>query len=178
MKVENVLAEKKAKVCRLWFDGIAATYPEDTEKFFKQQKDTFANPVGTTLEDALPPLVDRLISGEPSPEASEALDSIIRVRAVQNFTPSGATAFVLLLKPILRKILKKHIAKAPRLQDNLVQLEGRVDDMLLTAFDIFMDCRQQIYELKVTTERNKIYSAFSRAGLVYEIPDSGPEIIR
>jgi hypothetical protein len=138
MKLENVLAEKKTKICRLWFDEIIATYPKDSVPFLKGQKDSFANPVGTTLEDALPALVDRLLSGQPSSQAAEALDAIIRVRAVQNFTPAAATAFVLLLKPIIRKLLKKKIAKAPELFEELLQLEGRVDDILLTAFDNFI----------------------------------------
>jgi hypothetical protein len=33
-------------------------------------------------------------------------------------------------------------------------------------------CREQIYMLKVTTEKDKIYKAFQRAGLIVDDPAS------
>jgi hypothetical protein len=53
--------------------------------------------------------------------------------------------------------------------EELARFDQRVDDLLLLAFDIYLQCREKIYELKVSTERDKIYSAFSRAGLIADV---------
>ena len=42
----------------------------------------------------------------------------------------------------------------------------------MTAFDLFVRCREKIYSMKATEEQSKIYKAFARAGLVRENPDT------
>ncbi len=174
MKLEKRLEKNKTGILKKWFDRLASTYPQDTAKFLKDQKDSFANPVGTTFQDCLEPIFEWLLGKGDTSSLLAALDPIIRVRAVQNFTPSRATAFVLLLKPIIRDIADSSGAQPAA---ELQEMEDRVDELLLRAFDKFIECREKIYELKVSTERNKIYSAFSRAGLIHDLPDNGPELI-
>jgi len=173
MKLEKRLVKHRTGILKKWFDRLVETYPQDTAMFLKEQKDSFANPAGTTFQESLGPLFDWLLGKGDKQTVLVALDPIIRIRAIQDFTPARATAFVLLLKPIIRDIAAK--SESPV---ELQEMEDRVDEMLLMAFDKFIECREKIYELKVSTERNKIYSAFSRAGLVYNIPENGPEIIR
>jgi hypothetical protein len=47
--------------------------------------------------------------------------------------------------------------------------------MALAGFDIYVKCREQIYKLKVTTEKDKIYKAFRRAGLIVDDPETKPD---
>ena len=104
---------------------------------------------------------------------ASSLDTIIRIRAVQNFSPSDALAFMVGLKKILRKKFKKELKHSVQLIE-LTQLEDRIDQVSLMAFDIYMQCREKIYELKVSTEREKIYKAFARAGLITEAFEEEP----
>jgi hypothetical protein len=168
MRLEKRIAKQKKQILANWFDVLTGTYPPDTAQFLKANPDTFTNPVAGTARRSLEALLDAVVTDE-TPEAFTAiLDPLIRIRAVQTmFTPSQATAFVLDLKPIIRK----HIAiKAddPQGQRDLQVLEKRIDRLLLIAFDIFVRCREKIYHLKATEEQSKIYRAFARAGLVRE----------
>jgi hypothetical protein len=52
--------------------------------------------------------------------------------------------------------------------------ESKVDSLSLIAFDKFMECREKIYQLRATEEKNRFYRAFERAGLVTELPEDGP----
>jgi len=92
---------------------------------------------------------------------------------VQNFTPSQAVGFVYLLKPIVRKYFGKNQKKLKL--DELLELESKIDGMALIGFDVFMACREQIYSMKSNTERNTIYKAFARAGLIKEVPADEPD---
>jgi len=171
MGLADVLANKQRDIVKKWFDLVTATYPPDTSQFLKANPDQFANPVGNSLRTGLKGLVAQLC-GAMSPEAIRAhLDPIIRIRAVQKFAPAEATGFVLFLKPILRKALKSELKDTARYRE-LLDIEDRVDKIHLTAFDIFMQCREKIYDLKANVERSTVYSAFRRAGLVDDEPDA------
>ncbi len=100
------------------------------------------------------------------------LDPIIRIRAVQDFTASQATAFVLKLKQILRQCLSDELQDASQLKE-LLAFESKIDQLSLVAFDVYMECRQKIYEIMANETRNQTFRAFKRAGLIVE-PDRRP----
>jgi hypothetical protein len=70
--------------------------------------------------------------------------------------------------------LKKEIKKIN--PEELVSIDTRIDSLALIGFDIFMQCREKIYDLKTNTERSKIYTAFARAGLIKEIAADEPDL--
>ena len=175
MGLEKVLAKKRNAIVGDWFDMVAKTYAPDTGQFLKRNKDPFSNPVGGYLTKGLAGLFDQLLTGMDSEAVRSLLDPIVRVRAVQNFTPSQATAFVLVIKKIVRTHLKSELKKG-RVTDDLLDFEAQVDAMSLFAFDIYMECREKIYELKANEEKDKIYKAFKRAGLIEDEPVKDPAL--
>jgi hypothetical protein len=95
------------------------------------------------------------------------LDPIIRIRAVQNFSPSQATAFILSLKKALRTNLTKELRDIRNLK-GLFELESKIDQLSLMAFDIYMQCREKIYQLSANEMKNRTLRAFEKAGLISE----------
>ena len=176
MQLEEFLAQRKSDIVNLWFESVLNTYAPDTAAFYKGHKDPFANPVGSTIRRALTGLLDHLIEGQNRPETKTLLDSLIRIRAIQDFSASQATSFVLDLKQIIGDQFQEQLRDPERLRQ-WVRFESRIDAMSLMAFDVYMGCREQIYEMNANVEKNKIYKAFSRAGLVEEIPDDKPDLI-
>jgi len=175
MDFKRLLEKNKSDVAKKWFNSVIHTYPLDTAQFLKAQSDCFSNPVGTTLLEGLNSLLDELLAEPDENRMRGYLDSIIRIRAIQNFTPSQALSFILSLKNIIRETLKKQIEKEND-SKAILQFETEIDNLLLLAFDIYMECREKIYTLKANTEQNKIFRAFKRAGLICEIPDESPDI--
>jgi hypothetical protein len=175
MRLERRIAKYKTQITNDWFDILAGTYPPDTTRFLKTNKDTFTNPVGGASRRALEGLVEALLD-DAEPEAlSRHLDGLIRIRAVQTmFTPSQATAFILDLKNVIRRALRSDLGD-PDMQSQLHIFEKRIDRLLLVAFDVFVRCREKIYSMKATEEQSKIYRAFARAGLVRVNPDDEPD---
>lgn len=168
MLIENLLEERKTAIIKEWFDIAINTYSADTSRFIKKQKDPFANPVGSTISRGLAAVFEVLLQAMDREAIISVLDPIIRIRAVQNFSPSQAIGFILTLKKIVRENLKKELSKK-QIENELLLFESKIDELSLIAFDIYVECREKIYQLKVNTERNKIYRAFERAGLITEV---------
>ena len=176
MKFGELLLEKEPYIVKQWFETLIATYPSETAKFFCNLKDDFANPVGSTSFKCVKDLFAGLIREKDHETLRSCLDPVIRIRTVQTiFTPSQATGFILDLKKIVRKSLKKEL-KNNSFKKEIEQFDSKVDSLALIAFDLFVKCKEQIYQLKVDTERNKIYKAFRRAGLVSDITDNQPSL--
>ena len=147
--LRDSLSRKRSSIVRDWFERILETYPEDTSRFLKKEKDPFANPVRHTILQGIEGVYDELLKEGESPEAlNEFLDKVIRIRSVQGLSPSQALAFVFSLKGVVRQVLGKEI-RENRLHDQLLLFETRIDALALRAFDVYMGCREEIYELRV-----------------------------
>ncbi len=161
------LVQHKDALTQSWFERVANTYPPETARFLASQKDPFANPVGQTTHRSLTILVDLLGTELDHEAARNALDPIIRVRAIQSFTASQATGFIFDLKQVIRK----KCAVKPADADDMARIDGRIDQLALIAFDLYMQCREKIYDLKANETKQRTYKAFAKAGLIKEPED-------
>jgi hypothetical protein len=154
-RLEVLLAKKRAIVDE-WLARTLRSYPDHIGRFLSQERDPFRNPVGSTFKDALPLLVDAVLGGVDTARVTPALDGIVRIRAVQDFTPGQAIAFVFLLRPVIRDTLGTQGQEGPD-RDALATLESRIDALALLAFDLFMRCREHIYEIRANEARRRIF---------------------
>ena len=127
---------------------ILDTYPADGAKAFKRNADRFTNPVAYTISNEIDVLYEELIHDMDGNKLHASIDNIVRIRAVQDFSPSQAIAFVFLLKKAIREEIEADIWKN-KLSKEYMEFESRIDKLALLTFDIHMKCREKIYELKV-----------------------------
>lgn len=167
MEMIAQLALKKEAIVNKWFLRVAESYPAETARFLSSQKDPFANPVGQTTLQSLSTIIDLLTKDRDLSAARAALDPILRIRAIQSFSPAQATGFVFELKAVIRQSIP---AKEQSMAEWL-ELEGRIDQLALLAFDVYMQCREKIYELKANEMKDRTYKAFAKAGLIKEPSD-------
>jgi hypothetical protein len=168
---KNQLMAKKPAILRKWFDAVADTYPDNTATFLKKKKAQFTNPVGYTLAEGLEGLFEALLKGVITDTVSTFLDSIVRIRAIQEFTPSEAVAFVFQLKKIIRQELGNEIVQQQRLNEELAAFDSSIDDLALYSFDIYIKCREKIYELKANEARNMTFRLLQQAKLIVDNQD-------
>jgi len=149
MALEDILLKKKAAILKGWFNLIAQTHLDGGRSLLKN-KDRFTNPIGHITSSAIDVLYEELVRGMPNPEKVwTSLEEIIKVRAVQDFTPSQAIAFVFLLKKAIRAELKDEVYKDAVIFEELSRTDSRIDELASLAFDIYMNCREKIYQVKV-----------------------------
>ncbi len=173
--LKNILSDKRSGIIKKWRDVIVDTYPSESQRFIRKEKDLFANPVGNIISKDVETLYDELIKDEDDDKITLCLENIIRIRSIQDFKPSQAIGFVLQLKKLVREMLE---SKAPSngLSGELQAFENRIDDIALLAFDIYSQCRQKIYEIRVNEVKNQLGSLLKRANLTFEIPEQEPEL--
>lgn len=169
MDLEKLYADRKTAILNKWFDLTIETYPEETARFLKNKKNRFANPVGYILSQEIEPVLDGLFKGVDLETLRPFLENIIRIRAVQDLSASQALAFIFLLKQVFRDELEQEIQES-RVGRDLLALESRIDAVALLAFDIFMKCREKIYDLKANEINNRTVRLLRRAKLVVEEP--------
>jgi len=146
--LRDLLLEKGDAIVKRWTHLTLATYPPDSGRFLREEKDRFANPVGSTIAEVLQSVFGEMLA-EMQPERLRAmLDGVVRLRSVQDFSPSQAIGFIFLLKPVIREELGK-AAGEESIARELEEFESRIDRLALLAFDLFMQCREQIFELRV-----------------------------
>ncbi len=143
---------------------IFQTYPADGARFLQREKDRFANPVGSTICQSTEVLLEGLLTqgGEHGPGMAEALEAIVKIRAVQDFAPSQAVSFVFLLKDVLPEFAA---AEAPL---DLDELNARIDRLALVAFDCYMKNREQIHQIKIKEIKNRADRLFARSNAPFD----------
>jgi len=176
MKLEDILLEKRRGIQERWLSCLLNTYASDARRFFRKQTDHFANPVGTTFDTELNNLLHAFLEHADEEILRPILDRILRVRAVQDFGPSQGLSFLFSLKDIVREVAEKEILEQD-LSHEVAVLESRIDQMVLLAFEVYMGCRETLYELKADQMKNQVSGLLRRAGLISEIPawGSSPE---
>ena len=148
------LANRRDILVKKWFDGIVQTYPESTTRFLTQEKDPFRNPIGHTLKKSLSALFDGLVNPKEPVLLTPELNDIVRMRAVQDITAGQAASFPFLLKKVLREECAAEVSHYP---DEYANLEARIDEMALLAFDLYMKSREQLFEIKYNEAKRSTF---------------------
>lgn len=146
MKLFEVLKNKKKEILSIWVDRTLDSYT--SSGFFKRAADRFANPVGANIREGLGKLYDLLLNKVDQQEMAKPLDQVIRIRAVQEFTPAQAVAPILELKWVVKQVLSSD-KKTRHLLPELDSFDCDVDRAALAAFDIYVECREQLYKNRV-----------------------------
>ena len=164
MKIEELLLSEKKAIVADWFERTVQTYPKDAARFFRQNPNRFANPVGQTLRRELESIFDTLLADASPEEICKHLDEVIKVRAVQEFTPGRAMSFVFCLKQAVVAVLQSKL-KDPDLLQQWFQFESKVDQLALFGFDIYTKNKQHTYEIRVEEIKRQVAGLIRRSGM-------------
>jgi hypothetical protein len=118
----------------------------------RKDRNQFTNPVGATFSREIETLFKQLCEGVQNRECRASLDAILKIRSVQDFSPSKAVGFVFQLKKAIEETLKSEVCREQNIEAWRV-FQSRIDALALQAFDIYMDCREKICEIRVNQAR-------------------------
>jgi len=164
MPLTSHLAEKKSAILGRWLTMIYESYPPETAIFLRKEKDHFDNPVGYRISQGLEGLYGALVQEMEREQVLTCLDEIIRIRALQDFTPSRALAFIFLLKNVVREELADEIQEE-NLAREIQELDSRIDGLALMGFDVYSKCREKIYEIKANEMKGRVSFLMRKAGI-------------
>lgn len=164
MALRDLLAERRSAICERWLDAVLGEYGPETASRWRRERDRFANPIGHALSAALPELLAVVTSDRELDERTElALEEIVRIRSIQDFTPSRAVGFVYLLRGAVRDELAAELAGGAHAAD-LAALDARVEELALVAFDTYVLLRERIFRLRQEELKRSVASILRRWG--------------
>jgi hypothetical protein len=167
MNLKEHLHENRSAIVDQWFETVVGTYQEGTRGPLRRQNAPFTNPVGFNTRQGLEGLFDGLLKGMMPSETSRFLDGIVRIRAVQDFAPSEAVRFIFQMKTVVRNQLGEAL-KEQAMAEELISFEFSIDDLALFAFDLYMQCRETIYDIKAKEARSMTFRLLQKAQLITE----------
>jgi len=174
MELQDILVEKKGAIVKKWLVALVDSYPSETRGFLRKEKSQFANPVGQTYKEEVNKLFDAFV-GDQVEKMASALDGILRVRAIQDFRPSGAVGFLFQFRQIIREALQG-TGLGNGASGTLLEADEKIDQMLLMGFDVYSKRREKIFDLRVNEVKRQVARLLERANLVCEIPDVIPDL--
>jgi hypothetical protein len=165
MQLTDLLIQKKSSITAKWLQALFESYKPETVIFLKKEKDNFDNPVGARLAEGIRDLFAVLMQGQEAEQVRSCLDKIIRVRAVQSFSPAQALAFIFLLKNIIRAELAKELGSVQGLGAEVLEFESRIDGVALLGFDVYTQCREKLCEMRVTEVEKRVSAFLRKSGI-------------
>ena len=172
MTLRDLLAQRAPAERGRWLDAVLSEYGPVTAARWRSERDPFANPVGHALSTGLPALFAGVASDRgPDERALSALQEIVRIRSVQDLSPSRAIGFVLLLRRAVRQELAAELAGGAH-AEGLADLDRRIEQLALLAFDAYVAVREEMFRLRQEELKRSVSSILRRwnGGIVPDDP--------
>lgn len=125
----------QGEIVEMWMARMADSEPEQSTPLRGPEPDPFRNPVSYAIRNSLGELWKQLLGDMDADAIDSALDTVVRIRAVQDMSRNQAVGFLGQLRPILRE--------SPAAAD-LAVLGKRIDQLTLAASEKYTQCREQI----------------------------------
>lgn len=159
--IGDLLKERADTIIERWAEVVLSSYPSDAAVLFQKQQDPFANPIGDSVRKGTRGVFEAIV-GEVDPEALRShLDEIIRVRAVQEMSPSQALSFVFALRSIVREVIPE-LETDNRLHREVAGLDATIDRVALAAFDVYTECRDEVSQLRINEVKRQVAWVFEK----------------
>jgi hypothetical protein len=146
MDLAEAFRNYEDKIVNQWVDYTLSSYKSST--FFKKAPDKFSNPVGGNTRESLGRLFKLLTKNADPSEFVGPLDQIMRIRSIQEFSASEAVGPIHAVKHITRELLAKDSERKQFIAD-LYDFEFNVDLAVLAAFDLYSQCRERLYKVRI-----------------------------
>lgn len=156
--ITEILNNKKAAIVKKWIDLTFTSFPEEAGNFLKLKKNQFSNPIGHTITSNIEKMYEELINNRNIESIDLLLDDIMRISAVQSFSPSQAVKFLFDLKKIIRDELKTELIEKT-ISDELLKIEFLIDQIVLIGFDLYMESREKVFKIRVNEIKFRSYRA-------------------
>lgn len=151
----QIFRRHKKKLIEQWISVVFSTYPLETTGFLRTQEDAFRNPVGEIAATAARQLYEAM-AGEQivAAHVRDALERFVKLRSVQDFTPSQGLGVLYALKQLTRETLLPECIRHGKVSEYL-EAESRLDTLALMAFDIYAASRETLAEQRVKEIRDQ-----------------------
>lgn len=173
--LQQFIEEHRESILNKWIDWTISTYEPEMIRFLKREKNQFANPVRNTIFTSLQKVFDGILNEMNMEECHQGLEEIVKLRAVQSFSPYQSLSFIFELKRIIRSEVQQNNNDAAIINE-LFTFEDRFDELIGLSFDLFTKYREKIFDIKIKEIKSRSQRFFdmmeSRNKDTYKTPNN------
>ena len=174
LMIGDLLRERTDTIVERWVEAVLSSYPSDAAALFQKQQDPFSNPIGESVRKGTRGILRAILNGMDLEALRSHLDEIVRVRAVQEMSPSQALSFVFSLRPIIREVIPE-LETDPGLRQARRELEEKIDTVALTAFQVYAERREEVSQLRINEVKRQVAWVFEKMNKGDAGDPEGPE---
>ncbi len=145
--MDHPLTARRRELVDAWIEGTLATYPAPAARFMAAEADPFRNPAGHALRENLGVLFDAAILAEDWEAATRALEELVRVRAVQDFSAQEAIQFIAMLEDIVERA----VGPVP-------DLHPRIERLSQIAAGVYAACRERLETIRTNEVQRRSWN--------------------
>ena len=170
-RLNQLMQQKHEELLKEWFEQAIAAYPAEAHKYFVRVDKDFANPVGSNIYRNMDHLLSELHGDRDADKLYGYLEMIMKIRAVQDMKPSKALAFLPSMKHLVLTAFKAEIKAGQVTQAELDDLYTDIDTMMLIAFDLYSESKEQLSNLRIAQVK-EMNAMLQKANLLNESVDT------
>jgi hypothetical protein len=159
LSLNQQLQEKKQSILAKWQHYVLNSDESHQMLIADKNKGRFSNPAAYVSGKNTDKIFDCLINVDENMDIITPLHDICRLRAVQDVKPSQALQFIPMLKQIIRDELSE--SQKSKFEKEIWDLEKHIDKISLLAFDIYVECKNKINEIRID-EIKRLYGRDER----------------
>jgi hypothetical protein len=159
--LREFLRKRQDVIVDRWCHDALAAYSSRAALAFGRERDRFANPIGHGLRTGTRAVFEALLDDADDEAIRDALDEILRTRAVQQLTAAEAVGFIFHLKDLIRNELSSTPADDVT-PHALAEFTRRIDHAVLIAVDLYVAYRERLCELRINEVKRTIPWAVGR----------------
>lgn len=146
--IYTAVNQKKPQILSKWKSAALTSFANHDGLKGRKPQGRFSDPIDYVVEKSTGDIFECLIKPENNVNLHDSLQEICRLIAIQENSPSEALNFIFELKQIIRDELQTEI-DLDHWAMEIWNLDKYIDQIGLLAFNIYSDCRAQIYELRI-----------------------------
>lgn len=154
MEILNFLKDNSSEIIAKWQQAIIDTYPQGAGKFLSVSKSQFGNPIGYSLQNDLPKIYAELCGDMNTDVLTTAIEAIIKIRAVQEFSVAEAVGFINLLKSIILIEANTYFSDKEFLESYL-KFDKKIEVANGIAFEKYLEMKMKLSEIKINEIKNR-----------------------
>ena len=162
MNLQSLLQQNRSGIIEKWLNLTLETYPSDSFNFFKNQKNRFLNPVGSIISSEIETIFEIICDECEIENLHRSLDSIIKIRSVQEMSAGDAVGFIFLLKKVIGDLVSG-VQQDSQLFDEYMALDSRIDNAAIIAFECYLESQKRLFEIRANEVRRRYFKVIDRS---------------
>jgi hypothetical protein len=158
--LQAFLKDNRDIILEKWIDLTFQTYSSEMVRFLKREKNQFSNPVRNTIITSLQKVYDGILNNMNLELCLQGLEEIIKLRAIQDFSPSEALSFMFKLKNIVRDEFLKDRSDLI-LSNEMITFEENLEKLIGISINLYLQSREKVYEIRIKEIKSQARMAFS-----------------